>query len=63
MRSPVEPFYIVCRQVFVGPVDLSLRALSGRRKFTVRRHEFNKDCLVLTRVGLVQDLVLTDILP
>ena len=30
---PVEP----------GPVDPSFRALSGRLKFTVRRHKFNKD--------------------
>ena len=27
----------------VGPVDPSFRALSGRLKFTVRRHKFNKD--------------------
>jgi len=26
-----------------GPVDPSFRALSGRLKFTVRRHKFNKD--------------------
>ena len=26
----------------VGPVDPSFRALSGRLKFTVRRHKFNK---------------------
>jgi len=35
--------YIVYRQVFLGPVDPSFRALSGRLKFTVRRHKFNKD--------------------
>ena len=29
----------------LGPVDPSLRALSGRRKFTFRRHTFNKDSL------------------
>ena len=29
----------------LGPVDLSFRALSGRLKFTVRRHTFNKDHL------------------
>ena len=28
-----------------GPVDPSFRALSGRLKFTVRRHKFNKDSL------------------
>jgi len=29
----------------LGPVDPSFRALSGRLKFTVRRHEFNNDSL------------------
>jgi len=29
----------------LGPVDPSLRALSGRLKFTVRRHKFNRDSL------------------
>ena len=29
----------------LGPVDPSFRALSGRLKFTVRRHKFNKDSL------------------
>jgi len=28
-----------------GPVDPSFRAFSGRLKFTVRRHKFNKDSL------------------
>ena len=28
-----------------GPVVPSFRALSGRLKFTVRRHKFNKDSL------------------
>ena len=27
----------------LGPVDPSFRALSGRLKFTVRRHKFNTD--------------------
>ena len=31
------------RQSPVGPVDPSFRALSGRLKFTARRHKFNKD--------------------
>ena len=30
-----------------GPVDPSFRALSGRLEFTVRRHKFNKDSLLL----------------
>jgi len=30
-------------QVSLGPVDPSFRALDGRLKFTVRRHEINKD--------------------
>ena len=29
----------------LGPVDSSFRAFSGRLKFTVRRHKFNKDSL------------------
>ena len=29
----------------LGPVDPSFRALSGRRKFTVRRHKFNRDSI------------------
>ena len=29
----------------LGPVDPSFRALSGRLKFTVRRHKFNTDSL------------------
>ena len=29
----------------LSPVDPSFRALSGRLKFTVRRHKFNKDSL------------------
>ena len=32
-------------QSFVGPVDPSVRALSGRLKFTVQRHKFNEDSL------------------
>ena len=35
----------------LGPVDPSFRALSGRLKFTVRRHKFNKDFLSLTVRG------------
>ena len=31
------------RQSPLGPVDPSFRALSGRVKFVVRRHKFNKD--------------------
>ena len=31
-----------------GPVDLSFRALSGRLKFTVRRHNLNNDSLSST---------------
>ena len=34
-----------------GPVDPSFRALSGRLKFTVRRHKFNKDSSFLTRAS------------
>jgi len=37
------------RQSPLGPVDPSFRALSGRLKFTVRRHKFNKDSLSLKR--------------
>ena len=38
-------FYIVYRQSHLGPVDPSFRALSGRLKFTVRRHKINNDSL------------------
>ena len=38
-------FYIVYRQSPLGSVDPSFRALSGRLKFTVRRHKFNADAL------------------
>ena len=34
-----------------GPVDPSFRALSGRLKFTVPRHKFNKDSLCQRGVG------------
>jgi len=36
----------------LGPVVPSFRALSGRLKFTVRRHKFNKDSLPLVGFGL-----------
>ena len=39
-------FYIVYRQSPQGPVDPSLRALSGRLKVTVRRHKLNKYSLL-----------------
>ena len=32
---------------YSGAVDSSFRALSGRLKFTVRRHEDNKESLLL----------------
>ena len=35
-------------------VDPSFRALSGRLKFTVRRHKFNKDSLFLMTSGLAR---------
>ena len=40
--SSIIDFHIVYRQSPLGPVDLSFRALSGRLKFTVRRHKFNE---------------------
>ena len=40
-------FLIVYRQSPLGPVDASFRALSGRFRFTVRRHKFNNDSLPL----------------
>ena len=43
-------FYIVYRQSPLGPVDPSCRALSGRLKFTVRRHKFNKGSLSETGI-------------
>ena len=36
-------FYIMYRQSPLGPVDLSFRALPGRLKFKVRRHDSNTD--------------------
>ena len=42
-------FYIVYRQSPLGHVDPSFRALPGRLKFTVRRHQFNKDYLFFER--------------
>jgi len=38
--------FIVHRRSPLGPVDPSFRALSGRPKFMVRRHTFNKDPLL-----------------
>ena len=34
-----------------GPVDPSFRALSGRLNFVVRRHKFNKDCLLFQELA------------
>ena len=34
-----------CIVKFLGPVDSSFQALSGRLKFAVRRHTFNTDSL------------------
>ena len=34
-----------CLLGLLGPIELSFRALSGRLKFTVRRHKFNEDSL------------------
>jgi len=36
----------------LGPVDPSFRALSGRLKLTVRRHQFNKDSVSSLPLGL-----------
>ena len=47
---------IVHRQCSLGPVDPSFRALSGRLKFTVRRHKFNEDSLFQS--SSQQDLLL-----
>jgi len=48
--SPTAQSYVVNRnigRIFLFRVDPSFRALSGRLKFTVRRHKFNKDSLSL----------------
>ena len=42
--SGPNPFVRVSSSL-LGPVDPSFRALSGRLKFTVRPHKFNKDPL------------------
>ena len=36
-------FKLLDSSSLLGPVDSSFRALSGRLKFTVRRHKFNQD--------------------
>ena len=36
-----------------SPVDPSVRALSGRLEFTVRRHKFNEDSLLVVRMSRV----------
>ena len=45
----------------LGPVDSSFRALSGRLKFTVRRHNFNKDSLSWRRQGADEVCVSSEI--
>ena len=40
-----DKLYIENRPSLFGPVDPSFRALSGRLKFTVRSHKFDKDSL------------------
>ena len=42
---------LVYRQVFLGPVDPSFRALSERFRSAVRRDEFGKDSLRVRRVS------------
>ena len=37
----------------LGPINPSFRAISGRLKFTVRRHKFNQDSLSLEGGGAV----------
>ena len=46
MRRP-EVDYHGFWSSLLGPVDPSFRALSGRLKFTVRRHKFNEDSFPL----------------
>ena len=41
---------ILYRRSPLGPVNPSFRALSGRLKFTVRRHKFNKDSIICLAV-------------
>ena len=43
--------FTVCWSSLLGPVDPSFRALSGRLKFTVRRHELNEDSLTIRGIG------------
>jgi len=47
----LNPYHVVHRvsSSLLGPVVPSVRALSGRLKFTVRRHQFNKDSLPSSR--------------
>ena len=41
-RRPREIRDLCVSSSLLGPVDPSFRALSGRLKFTARRHKFNK---------------------
>ena len=41
----------MCCGSLLGPVVASFRALSGRLKFTVRRHKCNKDALLCVRLS------------
>jgi len=55
-NAPPPPVFlqIVHRHSPLGPVDPSFRALYGRLKLTVQRHQFNKDSLLFlhaTRQG------------
>jgi len=48
MRAPPEREWLVGASMTtspLGPVDPSFRALSGRLRFTARRHKFNNDSL------------------
>ena len=47
MHATTDSGRVFQRNTFslLGPVDPSFRALSGRLKFTARRHKFNKDFL------------------
>ena len=48
LNETLELHRVDCPPSLVGPVDPSCAALSGRLKFTVRRHKFNKDSRVYT---------------
>ena len=61
MEGRLAIVVLTCFRVWgLGPVHSSFRALSGRLKFTVRRHKCNKDSLLTQGQILSQSTVAID---